>query len=635
MQQAATHTTTLTVKWLSSFRWQAWILAVICLIFYANTFQNGYALDDNPIIINNPSVQSGIAGIPDIMMGDAMETSFKQQNSNTHLEGGRYRPLSIVSFAIEQQVLGPNEPGISNDKLLSDMHLRHVVNALLYILSVIVLLRFLRRVIFPNDPLASFIAALLFAIHPLHTEVVANVKSRDEIMSLLFICLTFLLAFKYATTKKLAHLIAALSCFLLALLSKEYAIALVGLLPLAFFTLGKKSIQQSVIATLPYVIPLGIYVSLRVIATSHSDATVSTDSLNNPYLYATASQKAASIIAVLLDYVKLLFIPYPLSCDYSYNQIPYSDFGSVKVWESIFIYTALLVAAWILGRRRHVAGFAIALYLAFLLLVSNVFINIGAPMGERLAYHSSLGFVIVLAWLISYLMHIARSQKAVQAMTGGSLLLITGASAYIAINRNNDWNSDFNLFTKDVQTAPNSASANRYAGGAFIKYAEGISDEWRNSGEKSSVLQVGMWYLNKALQIHPEYVDAIVNRGVGYIAQGKYDSAMTDCKTVSEHYPHHPGLQYLSYNISDHYYKLAVEHCKVKDFNAAFPLFKKAIEASPKDPELWTFMGYAYYSNNDCANTRYAAEQALKLDPNNTKARKLIKMCAEKEMEIN
>ncbi|PQJ08893.1 hypothetical protein CJD36_021735 [Flavipsychrobacter stenotrophus] len=634
MQQTAPHTTTLIMRWLSSFRWQAFILAVICLIFYANTFQNGYALDDNPIIINNPSVQSGISGIPAILMGDAMENSFKQQNSNTRLEGGRYRPLSIVTFAIEQQVVGNNAPGVSNDKLLSDMHVRHMVNVLLYILSVIVLLQFLRKLISPNDSLAAFLAALLFAIHPLHTEVVANVKSRDEIMSLLFICLTFLMAFKYTSSKKIIHLISALSCFLLALLSKEYAIALVGLLPLAFFTLGKSSLKHSAIATLPYVIPLGIYISLRVIATSHSDAAVSTDILNNPYLYATGSQKAASIIAVVLDYIKLLFVPNALSCDYSFNQIPYSDFSSLKVWASIVVYGILIVMAWIFSKRQHVLGFAIALFLAFLLLVSNVLINIGAPMGERLAYHASLGFAIVLAWLISYLMNTARSQKAVQAMTGGSLLLIIVASAYITINRNKDWASDFTLFTKDVQTVPNSASANRYAGGAFIKYAEGINDERRNSGEKSSVLQVGMWYLNKALQIHPEYVDAIVNRGVGYIAQGKYDSAMADCKTVAEHYPNHSGLQYLSYNISDHYYKLALERCKVKDYNSAFPLFKKAIEASPKDPELWTFMGYAYYSNNDCVNTRYAAEQAMKLDPNNTKARKLIKMCADKETAI-
>ncbi len=627
MQQTTTLSSRINIKWLRSFHWQACILAIICMIFYCNTFSNGYALDDNPIIINNPSVQKGITGIPEILTGDAMENAFKQQNSHTRLLGGRYRPLSIATFAIEQQITGPNEPGVNNDKLLSDMQLRHVVNVLLYLLSVIVLLKFLRTIVFPTDTLVAFLAALLFTIHPIHTEVVANVKSRDEILSLLFICLTFLSAFKYLATKKIIHLVSSLTCFLLAMLSKEYGIVLVGLLPLAFFILGTKSPKQSSIATIPYIIPLFIYLGLRLVATSHSDALTSTDILNNPYLYATTTQKIASILAIPLNYLKLLFIPYPLSCDYSYDQIPYVSFDSLKVWASMIIYAVIIVSGWILIKRRHVLGFAIVFFLAFLLLISNVFINIGAPMGERLIYHSSLGFAIALAWLISYAAGKLKNAQITQMIFAGAILFITGTSAFITINRNKDWASDFMLFSKDVRTAPNSALTNRFAGGAFIKYAEEISDERRNAGERSSVIQVGMWHLNKALQIHPQYVDAIVNRGVGYLALKQYDSALADCKTVTSHNPDHPGLQYLAYNVSDHYYKLAVEHCKIKDYDAAFPLFKKAIEAAPNDPELWAFMGYAYYSINDYPNTRYAAEQALKIDPNNGKARKLLKMC--------
>jgi hypothetical protein len=82
------------------------------------------------------------------------------------------------------------------EKIISEMHVRHVLNVLWYIASVLVLLH-MRYIVFKGYPLMAFVAAIIFTTHPIHTEVVANVKSRDEIMSVLFICLTFIYTFKY------------------------------------------------------------------------------------------------------------------------------------------------------------------------------------------------------------------------------------------------------------------------------------------------------------------------------------------------------------------------------------------------------------------------------------------------------
>src|SRR6202041_2731591 len=148
--------------------------------------------------------------------------------------GGRYRPLSIVTFAIEQQFMGTipdnkidsivvhsDEKGPAEKVLNHNMHIRHFFNVLWFTLSVIVLLYFLRYVVFRSNPIMALLAAILFTINPIHTEVVANVKSRDEIMSLLFICLTFIYAFKYHEHKKKWMLGASLFSYLLAFLSKE------------------------------------------------------------------------------------------------------------------------------------------------------------------------------------------------------------------------------------------------------------------------------------------------------------------------------------------------------------------------------------------------------------------------------
>ncbi len=165
---------------LSNFKLQAAFLAIICFVFYFNTFHNDYAVDDFLIIAKNPAVNSGIAGIPEIMSSDIFESYYKQYNADNRLSGGRYRPLSLVTYAIEQQIFGQttdisdktsslSQPDDSNRKLLMA---RHVDNVLLYILSVIVLLYFLRTYVFPKQALLAFLSVLLFAIHPIHTEVV-------------------------------------------------------------------------------------------------------------------------------------------------------------------------------------------------------------------------------------------------------------------------------------------------------------------------------------------------------------------------------------------------------------------------------------------------------------------------------
>jgi len=245
------------------FNIQAIIVATLSFIFYFNSFWNEFAHDDGIVIVKNEYVQEGFAGIPKILTKDAYDSYYRQLNTTNQLHGGRYRPLSIVTFAIEQQFFGavPEDRldsvlkqniaygvhGKQEEKLVSNMHVRHVVNVLIYMLSVVVLLYFFRYVVFKSNPNMAFIAAIIFTIHPIHTEVVANVKSRDEIMSLLFICTTFIYTFKYQESKKVKMLIAALVSYFLAFLSKEYAITLVILLPLSLYIFNGYSLKKSVV----------------------------------------------------------------------------------------------------------------------------------------------------------------------------------------------------------------------------------------------------------------------------------------------------------------------------------------------------------------------------------------------------
>ncbi len=299
-------------------KWAYIILAIIGIGFYYNTIDNEFALDDGIIIHQNEFVMKGAKGTKDILTHDAYYSFYRQMNAEDQLAGGRYRPLSVVSFAIEQSFIrtyptglfeaykdinrngvidknefnkfvdrnknnnmeldeciecwDTNENGkmdapedkngngkldadedvnangildlegpedINGDGLVNktDCHvegvaLRHFNNMLFYVLSILVLFGFLKDYLFKNNWDLAFLATLLFAIHPLHTEVVANMKSRAEIFSSLFIILTFIYTFKSLEIKKTKYFILAGFMYFLALLSKEYAFTLVIIIPL-------------------------------------------------------------------------------------------------------------------------------------------------------------------------------------------------------------------------------------------------------------------------------------------------------------------------------------------------------------------------------------------------------------------
>lgn len=180
-----------------------WILVLLALAFYGNSVFNDYVLDDGLVILENPVTQKGFSGLKEIFSSDAYDSYYKQMNSANQLSGGRYRPLSIATFAIEWELFGQN-PLIS-----------HLLNILLFGFSAFFIFRFLFIHLKPGDGDFALLTTLLFIIHPIHTEVVANIKSRDEILSFLFIILALhsLLTF-YNSGKFKSGIAAILSLFL-------------------------------------------------------------------------------------------------------------------------------------------------------------------------------------------------------------------------------------------------------------------------------------------------------------------------------------------------------------------------------------------------------------------------------------
>ena len=666
---------------LRDFRFQALAIVIVGFAFYASTFKNQYALDDDIIMKHNLYVQKGISGIGEIMSNDAYKSYYQSMGTDQQLVGGRYRPLSVVTFAIEQQLFGEcygdrateiqdslftaqkkldtlyayQKQNITNDlvkrlleekkqmdnsnlivrltnekiawdKKISDNNneiagLRHVFQVCWFVLSMIVLLWLLREHIFRTNTDIAFLSVLLFTIHPIHTEVVANIKSRDEIFSLLFIGLTLIFFFRYDLKKNRKDLIWGIASFFLALLSKEYAAMLVFLIPAGLMIFHKRKVKDLFYLAIPLGAVMIAYLFIHYAAVGGKSPGGKSDVLNEPYMYATPVQEALSKINRLDDYIWLLIYPWPLVSEYYYAHFPYSDITDWQVWLSAFVYIGLVYWFIRLWKKRHPLSFALLIYFAFFLLVSNLFFDTGATIGERLIYHSSLGFCMVLAW---FMVKGAEKLKAGQPyILTGVFLLISIPAFMITQKRNADWKNDFTLFTEDVKFHPNSALANGNAGARYMDIGlsyighdtiigkDTIRQYGRDTAKIRFYAETAEKYLLKATKVHKNYAVGYLNLGLCYYYTGHYDLA---AKAWGETYRIFPSNQTLM-TYQQMLLGQARNRAAKKDYAGAAEFYHYAVIAVPSDYSSWADYAGASFMAKDFASAQYAFNEASKLNP--------------------
>ncbi|HTB53439.1 MAG TPA: tetratricopeptide repeat protein [Ferruginibacter sp.] len=578
-----------------SSKTQTWIIIIICAVFYVNTLSNQFALDDVMVLTGNNSVKQGIGGLGDILTKDSF---YGYIGNGSDLSGGRWRPLSLIVYAIEYQFFGDN-PGIY-----------HLNNFLLYIFCCVVLFKFLKEFVFTSNHLAAFIATLIFAIHPVHTEVVANIKSLDEILSLLLLLSTLYYSFKYIndnSNKK--NLVKSLVCYAFALLSKENGITFLAIIPLSFYFLTKKTFKEIFFYYLPYLIVGLFYLAIRF--TAFRATGTLTDTLNAPFLHATFEEQIATKILIMGKYLILLFIPYPLSYDYSYNQIPYVTFSNIYVWITIIAYAALSIFAIINLKKKNILAYGILIYLISISIVSNFLVDIGAPMGERFLFQASVGFAICFGLILSNLFTIKNNVKAFRI----TLISATLLCGYITIARNSDWKNNEELYIHDVKVSSNSLRTNMNAGAEYITLSE------EDPTLQKQYFDAAIPYLKKAIAIDSTTIDSYLNLGIIYQRSGNLDTAEIYWEKAGIISPKDDRLKQYDNFLSLIYLKKGLDMAeKNNNPGKAIIYFQKSITYQD-NADAWCNIGAAYFSEGDYKNARSAFANALKINPDQPNAK--------------
>ncbi len=514
----------------------AFLLGVSVLV-YGNTLANGFALDDGLYIARNPAVTH--FSIPAIF----------QPNKDANV----FRPVTFAALALNW-ALGSTHPWGY-----------HAVNLLLHA-AVAVLLYFVLRKLLEAEKeavLVAWVAAMLFAVHPVHTDAVASIIGRSELLAAGFVLAAWL-----------SHLndrpILSLALFIAAVLSKESALVFVPLVLLGDYARRKyKPVLRygCIVALSAGYIPIlwkiqGGRFGQKLVPFTE-----------NPLAYLPFGLRVLNALRVAWKYVGLQIYPARLSCDYSFNSIPIYATWRHTAPAALAALAVVVLWIWTLRTKRCNWALAGAIYIASFAITANILIPTGTIMGERLAYLPSAGLCLLAAllWI--------RAEKRQRRIAWSVLILVLIAFAARTALRNRDWRDNFTLFQAAERAAPANASIH-----------DGLAGEYQRRGDWDAAYA----QTQATIQIYPDFPEHLRSQGI-------------------------PESDFRILN-------LAAALRNDGEFDDALAFLNLAIANCPKFSLAWSNRAVVHYQRGDMAAALEDAKSALRLDPTNTQAQRLLNL---------
>jgi hypothetical protein len=532
----------------------ALILIACAFAVYGASIGYGYILDDEMVVWKNAFVQKGFAGLKEIFNSDSFMGYFQDKQKLFLLEGGRYRPLSMATFAMEVGIFGKSNPMLP--------YISHFVNILLYGLTGVMLYRILAG-IFPLREggrwyfSVAFLASLIFVMHPLHVECVANIKGRDEILALIGSLGALYFTLKYFDTDKFWWTILAGISLFLGLLSKENALTFLAIIPLTLWTFTKIPPARIVVAVAPLLLGAITFIGVRYSAlgfmVDHGRAV--TDLMNDPFMDMAIGEKFATIFLTLGWYLKLLLIPHPLTHDYYPYHVPKVGWGDWRALVSLAIYAGMGVWAFMNIRKKSVPAYVILFWLATLSIVSNLFVSIGSFMNERFVYMPSIAFCILAAWFFAVKLPDLIKEKQetpniIGAIVLSAVVILFGLRGFTRVP---DWKDALSLNKSAVDVSVGSARAQCYYVTSLYKE---VYLKTKDKEEQKKLVDTMEYHINLATKINPNYGAALVMRSAVAAARFEQDHQLDkffhEIEYVADRIPYNTNFrdfldQYMKY----------------------------------------------------------------------------------------
>jgi len=544
-------------------------------ILYGNTVRNGYSLDDYII----QGVDTELSGNFLKSLSEIFTTTYTTVNTGDGIEKSfGYRPVVRLVFAVEYAIFGAR-PGIG-----------HFINILFYLAVVLLLYRILQRIFRGYNIWFPFVITLLFMAHPVHTEVVASLKNRDELISMLLSLLTLLLLLKYSDRGRTRHLLLGLFLYVLAFLSKPTALAFWLVFPLTLYFFTGMKIRRILLITglITLMIVIGGMMPFWFL-----DRVRDVSMVDNPlYFEDNFWNILGTGMYSLLYYLRLLAVPHPLLYYYGYDMIPVVNLANPWVVLSILLHLALLGIAILKFREKHVISYAILFYLLTIAMYSNIVQPVPGIIGERFLLVPSIAFAMALAWVLFMIFKAVPTSTSIRAsriffVTVFTVLILIPYT-WKTIDRNRDWASEISLFRADEKHLDRSVKAHDLMGTIIMRNVERELAKQVNVAKfLMPQIRQSIGHFESAVEIWPGHASSWKNLGMIY-----------NNPRIAEHFlASGDTLEYL------HFKKKAVSS------------FKQALVLEPGDGKALFNLGFTYENTGRMDSAMFYYEKCIRHNP--------------------
>jgi len=567
-------------------------LALIVLagvLVYANSLGGQLVWDDETLVQYNPYIKDW-SHLPKI---------FTSRLGSVAKEAGAfYRPVQTFTYLVDYSLGRLNVFGY---------HLSNMIWHILAALSVFGLIRMLFR-----DGKLSLLTALLFVVHPIHTEAVSYISGRADSLAVFFMFLSFIFYLKHSERGGILVLGAMAVSYVLALLSKEISLIL---LPLIFFThyALKKPVNGKALGILiGTLIGYGLWRGLVI-----GSATMAAGEVP-PFFV-----RLPGVFVALTNYFRLLILPFDLHMEYG---------GLLFRWSEPKAVIGAVLLALVLFYTFRKKGedpfffFAVGWFFLTLLPSSNLFFAINAYMAEHWLYIPSVGFFLIVARFLTKWYDAPKKRGLALAVMTGLLVFFS----ILTVLQNRYWNNGINFYKRMLHYAPKSS-----------RLYNNLAKAYHDAGKDSELIKI----LRSAIQLQPKNALAHNNLGNAYKGTGNFEEAIRSYQEAIKIDPKHAGPYYnlstiysemdgkeeeavallnksieLSPHFAKAYNKLALIHLKTGEVGKTLALLDRAMKLNPDDPEVYHNFGYVYFQMNDMDKAKAMYKRSLEVDPNYVEA---------------
>jgi len=467
---------------------------IMTFILYGNTLLNDYSIGDEQVT-HNQIVGSGTMAIPVIFS----TPSYPDAGSGMACDHC-YQPITVLTFALEHELFG-EKPELS-----------HFFNVLIYFFLSLFLFFLLKRILNRYNILFPFLITLLFMAHPVHTEVVASLKNRGEMLA--FICgsgsMWFLL--NYSETRGRWHLMVALLLFFIGFLCNSSVVVFILLFPVVLRFYSGMPMRKGIPFLMAVVIVavVAILIPRLFIPGSFSEYTFGDNPL---YFEKNLWIRLGTSFMALLYYLKLLIYPVSFSYFYGFDMIPTTSLLNLWVICSLLIHGILFLFAIRKFRQKNILSFAVLWYLLAILPYSNLFYPVHGIVAERHIFTASLGFCIAVVTAVFSLFNTDPKTLTIEVDARIEILalIIIFMIPYtlVTLNRNTKWKNTESIFIADIEDLNKSTVANTQYASFLLKSLmdhSSLNESLLSQEEKQQTI---ILHLRQALQVYPGNVKAI------------------------------------------------------------------------------------------------------------------------------